>query len=118
MFTYGSIEVGRKKRQIDGPQFECTSFDNCGNHSFVGVSFEDLTFTEEQMAMCNNDEICLFDLVVTGDEEFAAETLKSSEEDRRVQEIISKRELGARGKEDPRGYNYVEENWKLTHGSS
>ena len=48
------------------------------------------------MTMCNNDEICLFDLVVTGDEEFAAETLRSSEENRRVQEIISKRELGDR----------------------
>ena len=94
MFTYG--DISRKKRQIDGPQFECTSFENCGNHSFVGVRFEDLTFTEEQMTMCNNDKTCLFDLVVTGDEEFAVETLRSSEEDSRVQEIISKRKLHGR----------------------
>ena len=90
MFTYGG-SFGRKKRQLDESlEFECTSFDNCGNHSFVGVSFEDLNFTEEQMDTCNNDETCLFDLVVTGDEEFANITLESSEEDIRVQEIISK----------------------------
>ena len=82
--------MGRKKRQIDGPQFECTSFENCGNHSFEGVRFEDLNFTEEQMVMCNNNEACLYDLVVTGDEEFAAETLRSSEEFKSVREIISK----------------------------
>ena len=93
MFTYGrSLIFGsRKKRQVEeSPEFECTSFDNCGNHSFVGVSFEDLTFTDDQRDMCNNDETCLFDLAVTGDEEFANTTLESSEEDNRVQELISK----------------------------
>ncbi len=90
MFFYGN-SLGRRRRQVDdGPQFECTSFDNCGNHSFVGVSFEDLTFNEEQMTTCNNDETCLFDLAVTGDEEFAITSMESSEEDRRVQAIISK----------------------------
>ena len=90
MFTYGG-NFGRKRRQVldESLEFECTSFDNCGNHSFVGVSFEDLTFTEEQMDMCNNDETCLFDFAVTGDEEFAMTTLENSEEDARVQEIIS-----------------------------
>ena len=89
MFTYGE-NFDRKRRQADDNlEFECTSFDNCGNHSFVGVSFEDLTFTEEQIDMCNNDEICLFDLVVTGDEEFANTTLESSEEDKKIQEAIS-----------------------------
>ena len=79
-----------KKRQIDGPEFVCTSFDNCGDHNFVGVAFENLTFTEEQRAMCNNDESCLYDLAVTGDEEFANTTLEASEENTRVQDIISK----------------------------
>ena len=78
-----------KKRQIDGPNFECTSFDNCGDHNFVGVTFEDLTFTDEQRAMCNNDETCLFDLAVTGDEEIAVATLEASEENQMVQGIIS-----------------------------
>ena len=55
----------------------------------MGVSFEDLTFTEEERDMCNNDETCLFDLVVTGDEEFANTTLESSEEDKKLQEAIS-----------------------------
>lgn len=86
---YEDINV-LEKRQIDGPDFACTSFDNCGDHNFVGVSFEDLDFTEEQIAMCNNDETCLFDLAVTGDEEFAATTLTDSEENTRLQEVISK----------------------------
>jgi hypothetical protein len=55
----------------------------------VGVVFEDLTFNEDQLAMCNDDDSCLFDLAVTGDEEFAATTLERSVEDIRVQEIIS-----------------------------
>lgn len=88
LFFYGG-RIGQMQRQINGPEFECTSFYNCGNHSFVGVTFEELTFTKEQMNMCNNDETCLFDLAVTGDEDFAAATLESSQEDIRVQEIIS-----------------------------
>ena len=91
LFTYGDT-FNRKRRQVDlddDLQFECTSFDDCGNHSFVGVTFEDLTFTEEQMDMCNNDETCLFDFAVTGDEEFATTTLESSEEDRTTQAAIS-----------------------------
>ena len=43
------------------------------------------------MVMCNNDEMCLYDLVVTGDEEFAAETLRSRKEVGRMREIISKK---------------------------
>lgn len=90
MFTYGG-NFDRKRRQVDDLDFECTSFDNCGDHSFVGVTFEDLNFTEAQMAMCNNDETCLFDLAVTGDEGFANTTLESSEEDMRIQEAISEK---------------------------
>ncbi len=54
----------------------------------MGVTLEDLTFTEEEIDMCNNDETCLFDLAVTGDEEFANTTLESSEEDKKLQEAI------------------------------
>ena len=91
-FALSSDEHGTlKKRQTDGPDFECTSFDNCGNHSFVGVTFEDLTFTDEQRAMCNNDTACLFDLGVTGDEQFANTTLEASEENMAVQQLISKK---------------------------
>ena len=82
-----------KKRQINGPDFECTSFDNCGDHSFVGVTVENLTFTDEQRVMCNNDETCLFDLAVTGNEEIAVATLEASEENQMVQGIISKMKL-------------------------
>ena len=81
--------IGRRKRQIDVPQ--CTSLDNCGNSnsSQVPITNDELTFTDEQRAMCNNDETCLVDLAVTGDEAFAATTLESSEEDARLQLVIS-----------------------------
>ena len=78
------------KRQIHGPDFVCTSFDNCGDHNFVGVTFEELSFTEEQMAMCNNDETCLYDLALTGDMGFAQDTLDASEENMEVQQVIRK----------------------------
>ena len=89
----GENYVTREKRQIDGPEFVCTSFENCGDHSFVGVTLEELNFTQEQIEMCEGDDSCLFDLAVTGDEEFAVTTLEASEENTRVQEIISKKEI-------------------------
>ena len=86
--SYGHNNI-LKKRQIDGPDFVCTSFDNCGDHNFVGVVFENLNFTEDQIDMCKKDETCLFDLVVTGDLEFARSSLEASEENTKVQDIIS-----------------------------
>ena len=86
----GERSLGRQKRQVRGPEFVCTSFDNCGDHSFVGIAFEDLNITEDQRVLCNNDTSCLYDLAVTGDEEFANTTLEASEEDKRTQAIISK----------------------------
>lgn len=78
--------IRRKKRQIDGPDFDVCQFldlDNCSNHSFEGLAFD----------QCDNDKTCLFDLAVTGDEEFANTTLRASEENSRVQAIISKNSL-------------------------
>ena len=86
--NYTSNQVN--KRQIEREDFECTSSDSCGEHSFVGVNFEDLTFTDEQRAICNDDKSCLFDFAVTGDKEIAITTLEAAEEIQRVQGIISK----------------------------
>ena len=55
----------------------------------MGVTFEDLTFTDEQRDMCNNDTACLYDLGVTGDEAFANTTLEASEEITQIQETLS-----------------------------
>ena len=91
LFSYGPFS--RKKRQLEAPPFECTSFDNCGNSSIAPVTLDELTFTEEQRVMCNNDDTCLFDLAVTEDMDVAAATLESSEEDARLQAIISKNKM-------------------------
>ena len=86
LFTYGVLG-GRKKRQT--PSFECTSFDNCGDHSIVAMAFEDLNFSEEERAFCNNDSSCLYDLQVTGDEEVARLTQISSENSARMLASLS-----------------------------
>ena len=75
MFTYGD----RRKRQLATvSEFDCTSFDNCGDHSIVGPAPEDMVFTDEQRDFCQDDESCLYDLEVTGDKEMANLTRSAS----------------------------------------
>lgn len=88
LFTYGG-NLNRKKRQDSGSNFECTSFDNCGDHSIVGVDIESLNFTDEQRAFCKNNLPCLYDLEVTGDEVLANITRMASENAARMQLSIS-----------------------------
>ena len=78
LFTYQNF--GERKRQT-GPDddFVCRSVDDCGNSSFVGVPFENLTFTDAQREFCENEETCLYDLVVTGDESIAATTKEATQ---------------------------------------
>ena len=92
LFAYGSISRRKRQQQPDDSLFECTSFENCGNSSIPPVALEELTFTDEQRAMCNNDDECLFDLAVTGDEDLATVTLEASEEDAALQIMLSERE--------------------------
>ena len=87
LFTYFG---GRKKRQIAGPEFECTSFDNCGDHSFEGLTFDMLNVTEEHNEFCNGDRTCIYDLILTGEEEFAATTLQAAEESDMIQALIGR----------------------------
>ena len=91
LFAYGSISR-RKRQQPDDSLFECTSFENCGNSSIPPVTLEELTFTDQQRDVCKNNDECLFDLVVTGSEDLAIATLEASEEDARLQTILSERE--------------------------
>ena len=87
MFIYGNF--GRRRRQLSGgPDFECTSFSNCGNQSFVGLSFEDLNITDSQREFCNNDTTCLYDLAITGDEEIAQTSMTFNENVTHVIEIL------------------------------
>ena len=69
-------DIGRKKRQVP----------------VVGRAplFEELTFTDEQREFCDNDDFCLYDLIVTGVMEVADVTLVASEESTRIQSLISK----------------------------
>ncbi len=67
--------IGHKKRQTSGGR---------------APTFEELTFTVEQRAFCNNERTCLYDLAVTGVREVAATTLQTSEESDRVQSLIGK----------------------------
>ena len=87
LFTYQNF--GKRKRQT-GPDddFVCRSVDDCGNSSFVGVPFENLTFTDAQREFCENEETCLYDLVVTGDESIAATTKEATQNITRLLAIL------------------------------
>ncbi len=58
----------RKKRQ-DAP-----------DPSIIPISFEELNFTDAQQVFCDNDPSCLYDLVITEDEEIAQTTLDEEKE--------------------------------------
>ena len=45
---------------------------------FVPIFFDQLNFTEAQIRQCEGDTQCLFDFAVTGEEDFAMETLASN----------------------------------------
>lgn len=63
MFFY----PGRRKRQ---------TYEDFQNLDFVPTFFDEVTFTEDQKAACEDHLQCLFDLAVTGDMDFANNTLK------------------------------------------
>ena len=44
------------------------------------VFIEQLNFTDEQIALCGDDEGCLFDFVVTGEAEVARATMEDNED--------------------------------------
>ena len=56
--------------------------------AYTPIFPEDLTFTDEQKEICKNDTQCLYDLVVTGEESIALETLDVIEEAERVKAIL------------------------------
>lgn len=58
------FDANRKKRQLPD------------DSSFVPVFFDQLTFTEEQSAICDGDEQCLLNLVVTNDTAIGVLTLE------------------------------------------
>ena len=90
MFAYGA-PAGRRKRTTESePQLECTGFGACGDTTFIAPSFEDLVFTDDDRAFCNNDETCLYDLQTTGDTEAATLAREINEETRLLQQQIRK----------------------------
>jgi hypothetical protein len=68
----------------------CVSFDSCGDVTITPTTLADFNVTDEQKDFCDNDDACLFDLVVTGDEDLAMQTLETSVISARQQMIISK----------------------------
>ena len=56
--------------------------------TYTPIFIEDLTFTDEQREVCNNDEQCLYDFAVTGERSVAMDTLDAAEELERVQALL------------------------------
>ena len=57
---------------------------------FIPIFYDDLIFTDEQRAVCDNDEPCLFDLAVTNDMAFASNTLDQEKVANSTRAILSK----------------------------
>ena len=57
---------------------------------FVPLFLDELNFTDAQLMLCGGDEQCLFDFAVTGEEEFAMETLTSNNLAEETKDTIGK----------------------------
>ena len=57
---------------------------------YVPIFFDELNFTDAQVMLCHGDQQCLFDFAVTGEEEFAMETLTSNNLAEETKDTISK----------------------------
>ena len=61
----GMEGTGRRRRQVE---------------TFTPILFSSLNFTDEQRDVCGEDHACLYDLAVSGSEEFAMATKRSDDE--------------------------------------
>ena len=57
---------------------------------FIPIFFNQLNFTDHQIMLCEGNNQCLFDFAVTGEEEFAMETLASNKKAQETRDILSK----------------------------
>ena len=100
-----SFFTGRQKREIGSTQNSTNITDSTQPPTdasttiepttpepevFVPLFLDELNFTDAQLMVCGGDEQCLFDFAVTGEEEFAMETLTSNNLAEEIKDTISK----------------------------
>lgn len=56
----------------------------------IPYSYESFNYTTEQIAVCGDDQACLFDYAVTGQKDFAETTLESGKNFTKTVDILSK----------------------------
>lgn len=81
LFHYEGAVGGRRKRQ---------TFEDFQNPNFTPIFFDNLTFTDEMRAACEEDLACLFDLAITSDMAFASNTLDQTKVANSTKAILSK----------------------------
>lgn len=64
------------------------TYEDYQNSSFIPLFLDELTFTDEQRIACEGNDQCLFDLAVTGDMQFAENTLNHEKDANRTEEDI------------------------------
>lgn len=92
MFCYTdtcTFEGKGKKRRSADTEFQCTSFDDCGDHSFRAIEFVDLNISNIIRDFCGNVLSCQYDLAVTGDMEVAGLTKQADVEITRIHQLTS-----------------------------
>lgn len=80
-FYYNTGVRGRRKRQ---------TYEDHQNLQFVPLFLDELTFTDDQKMACEDHPECLFDLAITGDMEFANNTLNEDKFANATQEVLGK----------------------------
>lgn len=81
LFHYEGATGTRRKRQ---------THEDFQNPDFTPLFFDDLTFTDEMRAACEEDLACLFDLAVTSDTAFASNSLDQTKVANSTKAILSK----------------------------
>ena len=81
LLHYEGATGGRRKRQ---------AFEDFRNPDFTPIFWDNLTFTDEMHAACEEDLACLFDLAVTSDMAFASNTLDQTKVANSTKAILSK----------------------------
>ncbi len=81
LFFYSGGPQGRRRRQ---------TYDEYQQLDFIPIFHDELAFTEDQEKACEGHAECLFDLAVTGDMEFANNTLNQDKFVNATKEVLCK----------------------------
>ena len=79
-----TITLGRFMKGMDPDMFKDPDDQRDKRQTFAALPSHEFNYTDEQIAICENDSSCLYDFAVTGIREAALTTLESGKNFTRV----------------------------------